>query len=158
MEKIISVVVSSVVSFVVAYLTVRNERKKMFNELITKERLNYLHELRDLIAQFCECALIKRPSCKTDLQALSVKIKLRMNPKSDYGVKWDKNAMELIEKIVKNFGMDDETNLVGELIELMQSWFDLEWKGITAEGREGVLSPLKKAKLNLEVYNRYLSK
>jgi hypothetical protein len=84
------------------------------------------------------------------LEKTGYTLKLMMNP-AKFRYKWDGEAVELIDNIMKNKNQAD----VDELVKLMQSWLALEWYGMMKEAKNGILSDKEKNRLRNEHYTQY---
>jgi hypothetical protein len=130
----------------------RKNRKEVFIRSVTSERLKYLKNLRDLVAEFCYLAKHTDTKSIDRIDKIAVQIKLLMNP-AGYD-EWDGKAVDLIEKIIDRNNNNNQSENLKKFIDIMQSWFALEWEGIRIESEKGILSDEKKQELRNKHYGQ----
>ncbi|MDR1458911.1 MAG: hypothetical protein LBI60_01675 [Bacteroidales bacterium] len=152
---LISAVLVFISACITAIITVRYYRKSLFINAVTEARKEYIKELRDLIAKFCVAATfdVNKNEKEKNLRELSYKIKLRMNP-AGFPDWWDGEAVKLIDGIIQK----KEDDNIENLIVLMQSWFALEWDGLSQEGEHGILKLVQKDTLRKKYWEIYKNK
>lgn len=137
-----------IVGCVNVWVTLRRSNKNAFIRTITNARKEYLVKLRKQVAEFCAIADSEnKDQDKIKLRSLSYQLKTLMNPSE----KWDKETIELIDEILQS---EDKKTKIDEFLISMQLWFALEWEGMTAESKHGVLSKKRKKKLRESYYSK----
>ena len=147
---LIGIISTFVIGVINVVVTVTQNRKNSFLEIVTKSRKEYINRLRELVASFCTVAtLFDEKNDKKKLIELAYQLKVMMNP-AGY-IKWDREAVVLIDCILESRHKKDIDNFLA----LMESWLALEWHGMMNEGRYGKLKGTKKSKLRNEFHTEY---
>lgn len=163
-EKVtlIGIGLTFIVGVVNIIVTIGQSKKNTFINTVTTLRKEYTVKLRELTAEFCSIATLliennensnrvkEQAKYENKLIELSYQLKTMMNP-AGYIDWWDHEAILLIDKIVENKNKCD----IETLIALMQSWFALEWHGVTDEGKYGNLNSKQKNELRKKYYSEY---
>ena len=128
-------------------------KKNTFINTITIARKEYMITLRKAVTELCIAAENKD---NKKLKELSYKLKMLMNPAGDDYGHWDREAIKMIDNIVKaNDKTDNKANDKDMFVTLMQSWLALEWRGMREECKHGIMSKKKVKKLQKEYYQQY---
>jgi hypothetical protein len=155
MEQIsaITALCSSIAAFITIIVTVKNARKKDFIGVVTKARSEYIQNLRSLIAEYCH--LSTSPNQSQDdikrLNHLKYLIYLHLNPSEED--RWDWQIVDLVmDKIPNN--PNSLLNNINKLLKISESLFELEWKGLTLEGTNGILTQVQKHALRNKLWKK----
>lgn len=109
--------------------------------------------LRKAVTEFCIAAENKD---NKKLKELSYKLKMLMNPAGDDYGHWDREAIKMIDNIVKaNDKTDNKANDKDMFVTLMQSWLALEWGGMREECKHGIMSEEQVKELQKKYYLQY---
>ena len=118
--------------------TIKQSNKNTFINTITIARKEYMITLRKAVTEFCLAAESKD---NTKLIELSYQLKMLMFPARDTDEMWDREAIKMIDNIVKeNDKTDNKENDIDMFVTLMQSWLALEWGGMREECKHGIMS------------------
>lgn len=149
---LIGITLTFIVGVINIIVTLKQSNKNTFINTITIARKEYLMALRKTVAKFCAIAINEN---KDDVQLidLSYQLKMFMNP-AGYINCWDDEAIQLIDKIV-HAENEEKKNDIDKFTALMQSWFALEWYGMTNESKQGILNKKEKNKLRNKFYLEY---
>lgn len=159
--QLTSVIIAFIVGLAGLIIGIINSKKTIYINSITTLRTKWLNEMKDYISEFCgltyNYGISNLPrSSHTDLveriDKLRFLIKLNLNPKDDF----DKLILEKIDVIPTLTNKRDFTELTKELDELTilsQKMVKLEWEGIKAEAKSGILKNSKKTKLRSKYLN-----
>lgn len=153
---LLGIIVSLIVGSIGLIIGIRNSRKTIFINSVTKMRAEWIDKVRELISEFCALAYRyesseNKPEKQDRIQELRFLIRLKLNPKDEF----DKKITELLNSIslgLKNHQYTDIDSEILQLIELSQNLLKLEWEGVKEESKRGNLS--KKFKKRL--YNKHL--
>lgn len=146
---LIGVILTFIASLVNIWITSKQSNKNTFINTITTARKEYLVELRKVVTEFCAIAVTGNED-NTRLIELSYQLKTLMNPAE--GDRWDCEAVEMIDRIVHQ---KDKKGDVNKFVALMQSWFALEWHGMTVESELGTINKKEKQGLRDKHYSEY---
>lgn len=159
--QIISITISFIVGLSGLVIGIINSRKTIYINSVTTLRTKWLNEMKDYISEFCGLTYnygisnLPRNSHSElveKIDKLRYLIKLNLNPKDEF----DKLIIEKIDLIPtltnrKNFG--ELTKELDELTFLSQKMVKLEWEGIKAEAKSGILKESEKEKLRKKYLN-----
>ncbi len=133
--------------------TIKQSNKNTFINTITIARKEYMITLRKAVTEFCLAAESKD---NTKLIELSYQLKMLMFPARDTDEMWDREAIKMIDNIVKeNDKTDNKENDIDMFVTLMQSWLALEWGGMREECKHGIMSDEQVKELQKEYYQQY---
>ena len=133
--------------------TIKQSNKNTFINTITIARKEYMITLRKAVTEFCLAAESKD---NTKLIELSYQLKMLMFPARDTDEMWDREAIKMIDNIVKeNNKTDNKENDIDMFVTLMQSWLALEWGGMREECKHGIMSDEQVKELQKEYYQQY---
>ncbi len=182
-STLVSSIVALLGVLIGAFVTYWSTKRKHFSDLITKERLDFIKEWRECSARFCELLTIdnlqsskeveespenKVHTCDNSIEYYYYKLILMCNstkPESYI----DQEVIAILEllynqhqELLKATSSDKE-DIKSKLclaqkqfLALMQATIAIEWHGVTAESRIGILSDDQKEDLRQEHYKNYL--
>lgn len=159
---LIGVILSFIVGTAGLWIGIRNSRKTIFINSVTASRIQYIHDLRNSIAEFCNLLnnykyhedILEKGATAEKLYEIrkdfkfKYLIQLHLNPQD---TDWDKKIIKLLDELIA-LNNEDPTKKINELITITQYLLKLEWEGAKRESQKGMLSKNEKNKL----YRKYV--
>jgi len=145
-----------VISAVSLFFSLKNHRKTLFINAITAARINWIHDLRKNMADFCglqyhfmlsRLTEEEKAEIYQNLDKLSMLIKLQLNRYA----KFDSMIIEKVDAIMENMiedRIEDERKKdLKELTNFTQDLLKMEWERVKLESKSGILGDKEKKEL-----------
>ncbi len=170
--QIIGIALTFLVSLFTYFHYVRKEKKGSYISATTKERLFYVKELRESIAEICSIVELNTVeqnlvTTQNKLRFLYLKNKcyLLLNTQDPY---WEATILSLLDSLKEQWckpknvlneqQIDDVKQVLKKLTYITQNLLELEWRGVKLEAKKGIPSKEDIEELQNKMrqkYNRY---
>lgn len=168
-------IITSLIALIGTIVTYWSFKRKQFSDLVTAERLRFVKEWREYSARFCELLTDSKENISESKKECSIeyyyyKLIFMCNPTKPESY-LDQEVVGLLEQLYALYEeirmneckekdkLEQELKLKrNQFVALIQANIAVEWQGITAESRKGILSDEQKEDLRQEHYKNYLKK
>jgi hypothetical protein len=140
------------ISLISLYISIRNTRKTLFINSITKSRIEWIGTIRENIAKFCGLTFhvtltdlepSERRKVLEEIDKVKYLIILQLNREDEF----DKKIISTLKMIASTAKPQNITQLekdIEYLILLTQDLLKLEWEGAKLESMKGIISRREK--------------